>query len=469
MCVFDVTRGKVKNRLDARNIYYNRTKSQPRSDTVALGTLVSEEPCYGVSATAVERNSENQPKYIRITDFDDYGIKENNTFVAADNYAEKHFLREKDVLFARSGSVGRTYYYDGSIGKAVFAGYCIRFRFDEQKIIPKFVYWYTKTKFYLDWVNGIQRPAVQPNINKEEFKSFEIPVLSFEAQRKAVAYMDGALLKLKENLRQAEETRRRISTEFAEYLNIRIPQSDQNLVSTLKLRAVTATVTKRLDPKCYSFKFSAIRNELERTSFRKYKLSELTTDNKGGDWGLDPEYHSGTHVKCLVLRATEISNKDNINIREDKAQFRQIDKNKLAAMNLEVGDIIIEKSGGSNDQPVGRVIYVENTEYNGYPLAYSNFLTKIKVNCNLVDPYYLFEFLRFVYGTGLTEVMQNQTNGIRNLITEEFFGQTIIVPDNNAEIGRRMKALRLRAKETEIRADQDWQNAKSYFENELLK
>ena len=85
---------------------------------------------------------------------------------------QKHILEIGDILFARTGgTVGKTYYYDGSIGKSVFAGYCIRFRFDDKKVLPKFIYWYTKTTAFTNWVKGIQRPSGQPNINKEEYKS----------------------------------------------------------------------------------------------------------------------------------------------------------------------------------------------------------------------------------------------------------------------------------------------------------
>lgn len=212
---------------------------------------------------------------------------------------------------------------------------------------------------------------------------------------------------------------------------------------------IKRNTTERLDPKCYSNLYQIIRTRLEHSNFMKYKLRDLVTDITGGDWGTDTDIESNTRIKCLVLRATEISNKDNILIREDKAQYRQIDKKKLAAMNIEIGDIIIEKSGGSKDQPVGRVIYIDRAEYNGYPLAYSNFLTKIKINRDLVDPYYLFEYLRFVYEIGLTEVMQNQTNGIRNLIMDEFLDQTVVVPNNSAEIGYRMKKSRLQANKLE--------------------
>ena len=167
--------------------------------TIPLGELCLEEPCYGTSASAIERTDDKQPKYIRITDYDDFGIEENHEYMTAEFYSSKHLLQPNDILFARTGgTVGKTYFYDGKIGDAVFAGYCIRFRFDESKVIPKFVYWYTKTNAYEKWVNGIQRPSGQPNINKEEYKSFEIVLPSITVQQKIVEQMDASYLSWKD-------------------------------------------------------------------------------------------------------------------------------------------------------------------------------------------------------------------------------------------------------------------------------
>ena len=121
------------------------------------------------------------------------GIEKNHKYMTAESYNSKHMLQPNDILFARTGgTVGKTYFYDGKIGKAVFAGYCIRFRFDEDKVLSKFVYWYTKTDMYQKWVNGIQRPTGQPNINKEEYKSFKIVLPPIDIQQKLVDFMDGA-------------------------------------------------------------------------------------------------------------------------------------------------------------------------------------------------------------------------------------------------------------------------------------
>ena len=131
-------------------------------------------------------------KFIRVTDFDDFGIPIGHKFVTAEHVDDKYLLCDDDILFARSGTVGKTFIYSHGIGEAIYAGYCIRFRFDRSKVIPKFVYYYTKTERYKAWVESIQRPSVQSNINKEEFKSFTIPLPSLGKQKSLVKLLDGS-------------------------------------------------------------------------------------------------------------------------------------------------------------------------------------------------------------------------------------------------------------------------------------
>ena len=182
-------RGELPSeRLDpsyVRNIK-NQSYKYPKH---SLASLVSEEPSYGTSARALKRTSDDQPKYIRITDYGDDGITLPHEFMTAEKWADRHLLSKGDVLFARSGTVGKTYLHHTSFDPAVFAGYCIRFRF-KAEVLPEFVYGFTKMDAYASWVAAIQRPAVQPNINKEEFKSLEIPVPPRDVQRRLIEELD---------------------------------------------------------------------------------------------------------------------------------------------------------------------------------------------------------------------------------------------------------------------------------------
>lgn len=159
--------------------------------------------------------------------------------MTAENYSAKHELQKNDILFARTGAtVGKTYFYDGSIGKAIFAGYCIRFRFDENKVMPKFVYWYTKTDTFLSWVNGIQRPSGQPNINKEEYKSYKILVPSRSKQEQLSSYMDIALAKHNKMLYQADRLLSECKDSVFSFLNLHFREYKPALYSVNKLEDI---------------------------------------------------------------------------------------------------------------------------------------------------------------------------------------------------------------------------------------
>lgn len=159
--------------------------------------------------------------------------------MTAENYSAKHELQKNDILFARTGAtVGKTYFYDGSIGKAIFAGYCIRFRFDENKVMPKFVYWYTKTDTFLSWVNGIQRPSGQPNINKEEYKSYKILVPSRSKQGQLSSYMDIALAKHNKMLYQADRLLSACKDSVFSFLNLYFREYKPALYSVNKLEDI---------------------------------------------------------------------------------------------------------------------------------------------------------------------------------------------------------------------------------------
>lgn len=190
--IFAIKRGMITNRLDAA-FFHLQQETVSNRNVETLGDLCVEEPNYGSSRPAIKKENDKQPNYIRITDFSDFGIEEDHEFVSVADFSPKDILRDKDLLFARTGaSVGKTYIHDDRIGFSVFAGYCIRFRFNRERVLPEYVWAYTKTKHFKSWVMRIQRKSGQPNINKQEYKSVQMPCPSVGEQKRMVdSFMNG--------------------------------------------------------------------------------------------------------------------------------------------------------------------------------------------------------------------------------------------------------------------------------------
>ncbi len=202
---FVVYAGEIEGRIDPvymRNISKIRSLKTPYPLT-PLGKLLIEKPQYGANERAVDGNPETDVRYIRITDIDDYGNLLND-WKTAETIDSKYLLEENDVLFARSGSVGRAFVYKSKLGKAIFAGYLIRFKFDLEKINPSFVLYYSFTKIYKLWLQSIQRTAAQPNVNSQEFQSLEIPLPPLDIQNRIVEEVNKRLIHISELRQEAD-------------------------------------------------------------------------------------------------------------------------------------------------------------------------------------------------------------------------------------------------------------------------
>lgn len=88
--------------------------------------------------------------------------------------------------------------------------------------------------------------------------------------------------------------------------------------------------------------------------------------------------------------------------------------------------MILEKSGGSEKQPVGRVILFDKTDGD---YSFSNFTSMLRIkDISIATPDYLYYALLNLYITGATRSMQKQTTGIHNLMMEKYLMLPVPIP-----------------------------------------
>lgn len=146
---------------------------------------------------------------------------------------------------------------------------------------------------------------------------------------------------------------------------------------------------------------------------REEKLSDIIEEQISGEWGEDGD-------GVAVLRSTNFTNDGRLNL--DNVVQRSIDKKKVEKKKLLLGDSIIEKSGGSPDQPVGRVVYFDIQE--GTFLC--NNFTSILRPKKEVHHRYFFWFLFYNHQIKRTLRYQNKTTGIINLQLARYLEETKI-------------------------------------------
>lgn len=160
---------------------------------------------------------------------------------------------------------------------------------------------------------------------------------------------------------------------------------------------------------------------------RGWKLvpfGSLLTHTIGGDWGSEvPDETNDTRV--AIIRGTDIP--DLQSASASRVPIRFTSQKKLKSRQLADGDIVLEVSGGSKDQPTGRSIYVTSAMLETFdcPVEPASF-------CRLLRPaskeisLQLSQHLTFIYAQGKTWEYQNQSTGIANFQTTHFLENELV-------------------------------------------
>ncbi len=155
------------------------------------------------------------------------------------------------------------------------------------------------------------------------------------------------------------------------------------------------------------------------------KLIDITGKALSGEWGTNDEFGNG----IPVLRTTNFTNEGVVNYND--VITRTIRKKNIGNKFLRKGDIIIEKSGGSDKFPVGRVIYFEGEE-NKY--LFNNFTGLLRVKDQEIwHPRYVFYSLFANYKRGGTRAFENKTTGLHNLKTDDYVSRYEVVKTDFSE------------------------------------
>ena len=152
------------------------------------------------------------------------------------------------------------------------------------------------------------------------------------------------------------------------------------------------------------------------------RLGDVFERQITGEWGSEClETKTGTNI----LRTTNFTSDGVINY--NNVVVRRIEKSKVESKRLHYGDIILEKSGGTDKTPVGRVVFCDPYIETGTYLC-NNFTQAMRVNPSMAVPKYVFYFMWNLHWSGKTELMQNKTTGIRNLQVKSYLNQALPLP-----------------------------------------
>ena len=339
----------------------------------------------------------------------------NLVYSSNDEDIEQYSLEKNDLLFNRTNSsewVGKTAIYKEE-QPAIYAGYLIRIK--PLLISPDYLNTVMNSGYYRDWCYDVKTDAVnQSNINAQKLSQLMIPIPPLKEQERIVAEMDKwiSLIDIVKNgkgdlLTVIKQAKSKI-LDLAIHGKL-VPQ-DPNDEPAIEL-------LKRINPDftpCDNGHYTQLPD-----GWCVVTLKDLC-ENINGLWKGKKE----PFVNVGVIRNANFT-KD-FKLDYSNIEYIDVEQRTFAKRHLENGDLIVEKSGGSDNNPVGRTILYEGKSG---VFSFSNFTMALRTrNNNIVLSKFLYYYILAKYQKGDMRLMQTQTTGLRNLILDKFLSMPIHLP-----------------------------------------
>ncbi len=156
------------------------------------------------------------------------------------------------------------------------------------------------------------------------------------------------------------------------------------------------------------------------SGFKLIKMQDAFDYYVGGGWG-EEEYSSDFIEEASVIRGADFPKVWHYDISSCPRRFHK--KSNYKARQLEDGDIVMEISGGTSEQPVGRTVLVTQNLIDRYKdgrVICASFCKLIRLKKDIVSPYYFYYWMKFLYDTRIIDRFQLQSTGIINFKFEPF-------------------------------------------------
>lgn len=152
--------------------------------------------------------------------------------------------------------------------------------------------------------------------------------------------------------------------------------------------------------------------------WQRVRLRNLIDRIQNGAWGEEAEGDEG--VVCI--RAADFD-RERQRLDDSHLVRRQFTSHELSKHLLQRGDLVLEKSGGGEQQPIGAIILFDRN----IPAVATNFAARLRPS-SLAEPRFLCYILAAAYALRINQRSTKQTTGIQNLDTQSYFSEPWAIP-----------------------------------------
>lgn len=320
-------------------------------------------------------------------------------YYVAPKWADKHPKIYKDnIVIVQTGDIGQVAIvpseYDGCNCHALIIVVS-----DKQKIRPLYLLYYLRSSIGKELMLLTKTGATLPHLNSGSISNTQIILPPLAEQEAIAAWLD-------EKCGEIDAAIAKVDREI-------------ELIDELKQSEISRVVTRGLNPDAplRPSGIDWIGNIPEH--WTKSRIKNHISRSAAGVWGDDEK---GNKNDIICFRIADFNYGERC-LSFDKITIRNIDPKQLEGRYLSKGDLLIEKSGGGETTPVGRVVYCN---FDG-KATYTNFIHSITLSDN-VDSRFFLHYFNMLYSNKINLLYFNQTTGLQNLQIGEYLGQPIYLP-----------------------------------------
>ena len=159
--------------------------------------------------------------------------------------------------------------------------------------------------------------------------------------------------------------------------------------------------------------------------WRVDRLKASITSCRNGIWGGEPN-DDEDDIECVRVADFDRSR---LAINRLIPTRRSVSQSERSGRLLKRGDLLLEKSGGGEKQPVGQVVIYDRDE----PAVCSNFVAKVSLADGMVPRFWMYKHAA-AYANGVNVVAIKQTSGIQNLDQSQYFDERGAFPPQEEQL-----------------------------------
>ena len=148
------------------------------------------------------------------------------------------------------------------------------------------------------------------------------------------------------------------------------------------------------------------------------RLRDCVEGCSNGVWGDDPD---GGDDDIPVIRVADFDRGRRQVVEYET--LRKVESNQRGSRGLVPGDMLMEKSGGGEQQPVGMVVSYLGPE----GAVCSNFVARMRSREGVVSRFMVY-LHAYLYASRVTNISVKQTTGIQNLDSTAYLSEACFVP-----------------------------------------